>query len=269
MFCPRCGNRNPDDAPACSQCGYGLGEAAAKLAEPPRESVRTPPAQPRIGTMLGVAVVPEGAIAPPAPFTPAQPPPSRQQPKGTMLGVAVVPEGAIAPPVAFTPAAPAPPPVSARAPHPSVPEAAPTSAAASYNALRPAGTLGFAMPPPVPQTAPTAHAATPDAAPFTPRRMVAELVSRHGQALLADPARCAAALIEDYQRQVSLLVAALEHGVPQRLLAMAQQAPIEASVNQLSHELAHSLGIPTSGAKWAVESWALSFQLMLPHERKG
>lgn len=262
MFCPRCGNRNPDEAPACSQCGYGLREAAAKLAEPPKEPIHQAAPQSRVGTMLGVAVVPPGSVAP---ETHARGPASKP---GTMLGYAVVPEGAVAPPVPFAPpvppAVPQPPPVSARAPQPSVPEA-PTSAAASYNALRPAGTLGFAMPPPLSQTAPTAHASTPDASPFTPRRMVAELVSRHGQAVLADPARCGAALIEDYQRQVSLLIAALEHGVPQKLLATVQTAPIETTVNQLSHDLAHALGIPTSGAKWAVESWALSFQLMLPH----
>lgn len=270
-------------------CGFGLREAAAKLVEGEQRAHHAPappapapgPASGRVGTMLGVAVVPPGGIAPPQV---AQPHPAQQQPThaghapvpsvrggdaaptsrvGTMLGFAVVPEGSVAPPVSFQPAGP---PSAPAAPEPPPAPPAPASAAASYGALRPSGTMGFAMPPMAAMTAPTAHATTPDAAPLTPRRMVAELVSRHGQAVLADPARCAVALVEDYQRQVSLLTAALERGVPQRLLAAASaQAPIEQTVAALSHELAGSLGIPQAGARWAVESWALAFQLLLPH----
>ena len=104
--------------------------------------------------------------------------------------------------------------------------------------------------------------------------MIAALVAHHGHRVLDDPQRCAGALMQDYQRQVSLLVAALEHRIPQRLLAhadagtVADDAALAHAIATLTHDLARALGVPHAGAKWAVESWALAFELLVPHSER-
>ncbi len=75
MFCPNCGNENPDGAAFCAGCGMAIAAASAPVSQPAAAPVAPAPQQP-----VAPAPQPQYAAAPvaPAPQQPAAPAPQPQ-----------------------------------------------------------------------------------------------------------------------------------------------------------------------------------------------
>jgi hypothetical protein len=245
------------------------------------------PPQQRMGTMMGVAVPP----VPPQAQAPSQHPPANQR-MGTMMGVAVPPTalGNSAPPPAFAPVAPQGPPAAyppSGFPQPPAQQgppagfAPPPSQGASASQRPPASTgrvgtmMGFAVPPeavnqPAPPAFPGAEASlerllaqASQRALRRPVEALSDALARHGLAVLGEPLRCEQELWGDYARDVRLLTAALEEGVPQQLMARAAGGLQAAHITTLARGFAETRGIAEEAAEYAVAAWALALRPFL------
>ena len=165
---------------------------------------------------------------------------------------------------------------------PSAPSGLPTPPAQPWNAApHPAsgaphvGTfMGFAVPPAALGHQPVRDEAPPtQAAPATsmngylaslvlrtyrtPADIVTELMTRHGEAALADKHFVEQELWSEQARDVRLLLCALEEGVPKQLLARASVRPLLPSdVKLLAQGLAETRGLAEEAAEFAVAAWA-------------
>jgi len=98
-----------------------------------------------------------------------------------------------------------------------------------------------------------------------PRQKLRELVAQHRHAILDDPQRCEAMLQDrcgEHQREVLVLVRALEEGVVADLLATRGSSPPEALLTRLTRRLQEDLSLSEDVARWAVESWALALGVL-------
>lgn len=255
-------------------------QPAAKPTPLPLSALQNQVPHPRMGTMMGFAVPPQGAPAPPREtptppsVSPSQypqlgvPPSQAPHPRmGTMVGFAVPPIGAPAP----TPPS-SPPSLGPQR----VPTPAPPQANAAPSALPRLGTMmGFAVPPegsPAPLASPvqSSDAALHRLLEVASRRVnrgpaeaLGDALARHGTGLLSDAARCEHEMWGDYGRDVRLLRAALEEGIPQQLLARARGGLQAAHITTLARGLAETRGIAEEAAEFAVAAWALALRPML------
>jgi len=92
-----------------------------------------------------------------------------------------------------------------------------------------------------------------------PRKVLCELLAKHGSSLCADPRRCEA-LLRDYcgrhKREIFVLISALK----ERVVAELEHAtpPLTLLMASLAKRLHANLGLAEEFAWWAVESWALA-----------
>jgi hypothetical protein len=161
--------------------------------------------------------------------------------------------------------------------HPEPPPAAPTQPwHAAFPQVAPhVGTMmGVAVPPVAPLPRGEGYEAPPtQAAPEvsmngylaslvlrayrTPADIVTELMTRHGEAALADRHFVEQELWSEQARDVRLLLCALEEGVPKQLLARAAVRPLQPSdVRMLAQGLAETKGLAEEAAEFAVAAWA-------------
>ncbi len=94
-----------------------------------------------------------------------------------------------------------------------------------------------------------------------PRRILRQLIQRHGMELAHDPRRTQA-LLNDYcghcRREIFVLVQAQRERIPGELLAAPRWMPTETLHTRLARRLEENLALAPEAAAWAVESWALA-----------
>ena len=92
------------------------------------------------------------------------------------------------------------------------------------------------------------------------REALSQLVALHGEAMLRDPARCRALLLDhcEGRLEVALLTMAVEEDVPHLLLRNHDGTPTAVLLDRLSRRLESVRGLAPDSARWAVESWALA-----------
>src|ERR1700733_8604841 len=98
----------------------------------------------------------------------------------------------------------------------------------------------------------------------TPREILTEIVSRHGEPLLASPLRVEG-LLKDYcgeaRREIFVLVSCLRVGVVEQLRRQGGPS-VKLVCARLALKLEQNLAISGDVARWAVESWAIALGLM-------
>lgn len=93
------------------------------------------------------------------------------------------------------------------------------------------------------------------------RTALAKLMAQAGDSLLADPRRLRAALSDEcpsFKREVSVLMAAVEHRIPAELQTKSSSQPWPTVAGRLVKRLVDDAGLSEAGALWAVETWALA-----------
>lgn len=99
-----------------------------------------------------------------------------------------------------------------------------------------------------------------------PRQQLRLIITQYGQTVCHDAKRCEA-LLRDYcpehKRELNLLIAALKEGVPQQLLKASPHVGIEFTLKTLTAQLHDNLGTAEHFAYWAVETWALSLNVLV------
>lgn len=92
------------------------------------------------------------------------------------------------------------------------------------------------------------------------------VLARHGTELLDDEERCENVLNENFPVDAGVkvrgLMAALEYGVPKRLIGMPAASLTSAAINNYAASVAAAMGLQGDLAHWAVVAWA--FALGLP-----
>ena len=94
-----------------------------------------------------------------------------------------------------------------------------------------------------------------------PRQKLAEIIARHGHAVVNDHRRCEALLRDycsGYRREVAVLVSAMEERVAADILAASVNLPREAVLTKLARRLHADIAMEETAAEWAVNSWALA-----------
>ena len=97
------------------------------------------------------------------------------------------------------------------------------------------------------------------------RQTLMGLVEKYGRGIYDEPARCEAMLRDlcpDCRREVFLAVAALKERVVSDLLLFAGSTPDNVLVARNSRKLQEGLGLSETSARWAVESWLPSAQVL-------
>ena len=95
-----------------------------------------------------------------------------------------------------------------------------------------------------------------------PRRVLRQLLSDYGPALLEDPARVYALLADvcgQHHRERFLIVHTLRERIPQELLAHPEGGAV--LWQRLSQRLQNRYGFSVEAAQWAIESWALALDI--------
>ncbi|MGC9468279.1 MAG: WD40 repeat domain-containing protein [Anaerolineae bacterium] len=97
-----------------------------------------------------------------------------------------------------------------------------------------------------------------------PRQSLKRIVQQYGPEVCDDHRRCEALLRDfcgDYQREIFVLVSALEHGIVSDLRAMAAQLPLTVVLPRLAAELRDTTALSADAALWAVSIWAEALAL--------
>jgi hypothetical protein len=97
------------------------------------------------------------------------------------------------------------------------------------------------------------------------RQTLISLVEKYGRGIYDEPARCEAMLRDlcpECRREVFLAVAALKERVVSDLVLFAGATPDTVLIARNSRKLQDSLGLSETSARWAVESWLPSAQVL-------
>lgn len=98
-----------------------------------------------------------------------------------------------------------------------------------------------------------------------PRTQLHFILLQYGRSVCQDAKRCEALirdLCPEHELERNLLITALKAGVPQALLNSSGQVAIELTIKTHAQRLHLQLGIAEHFAQWAVESWALSLNML-------
>lgn len=98
-----------------------------------------------------------------------------------------------------------------------------------------------------------------------PREILRRVVAKHGGAVYTDARKCQNLLNDlcgEYEREINVLIAALEQRVPLDLLAGARTMPVETLLSRLQKRLEEQTALTNEAARWAVESWAAALSLL-------
>lgn len=96
-----------------------------------------------------------------------------------------------------------------------------------------------------------------------PRQKLHELIRRFGASLAEEPSRCKGMLKDlcgEYRKEVSGLLIALEEGIPAELLRSTVSVAI--ARGRCIRKLRDNRGLAMPVAIWAVDSWALSLNIL-------
>jgi formylglycine-generating enzyme required for sulfatase activity len=98
-----------------------------------------------------------------------------------------------------------------------------------------------------------------------PRKQLQIIITQIGHSICEEPKRCEAMLRDfcpEHKREVNLLVTALKEKVAHDLLNRPALMPLETTLKNLSQRLQDNHGTAEHFADWAVESWALSLNML-------
>ena len=98
-----------------------------------------------------------------------------------------------------------------------------------------------------------------------PRKQLQIMIVQFGRTVCDNPKRCEALLRDfcpEHKRELNLLIAALKENIPQELLNAPAHISLDLTLKLLSRRLHDNLGIAEHFAQWAVESWALSLNVI-------
>ena len=98
-----------------------------------------------------------------------------------------------------------------------------------------------------------------------PRKQLYFILLQYGRSVCQDAKRCEALirdLCPEHELERNLLITALRAGVPQALLNSSAQVAIELTIKTHAQRLHLQLGLAEHFALWAVESWALSLNML-------
>lgn len=99
-----------------------------------------------------------------------------------------------------------------------------------------------------------------------PRQKLRELILEYGRSLCDDPRRCEALLKDhcgEYKREIFVLVNALKNGIANDLLkAQSNGVPETIIWSRATQRLEDELAVSAEAAQWAVESWALTLDVV-------
>src|SRR5688572_17893293 len=93
------------------------------------------------------------------------------------------------------------------------------------------------------------------------RGALVKLVASLGHELIKDPRRLRALLSDEcpgQKREVSVLVAAVEHKVAAELGSKSSSVPWPVLAARLTNRLVNDAALSDEAARWAVESWGLA-----------
>lgn len=95
-----------------------------------------------------------------------------------------------------------------------------------------------------------------------PRKILADLISQHGQAVGEDGRLCKSllndALRNEHRKEMNVLVHAVEVKIPSDLLVSISTMPAAVLIGRLIQKLRDEKGTGETEARWAVETWALA-----------
>jgi len=97
-----------------------------------------------------------------------------------------------------------------------------------------------------------------------PRQMLRRILTKYGNEICSDARRCESLLNDlcgEYQREINVLVNAIEERVPLDLLAAGNSMPRELLLTKLEKRLEEQTALTIEAAQWAVESWALALNV--------
>lgn len=104
-----------------------------------------------------------------------------------------------------------------------------------------------------------------------PRQKLREIIARHGHSVVQDARRCEGLLRDyspQYQREISVLLSALEEHVPQDLLAAPVSVPRRVLLARLARRLADYHALSEPAATWSVNTWAVALGVISEDELK-
>ena len=94
--------------------------------------------------------------------------------------------------------------------------------------------------------------------------MLRRILAKHGKEVCSDARRCENLLKDacgSYQREINVLVNAIEERVPLDLLAGSRSMPAELLLTRLEKRLEEQTAMTAEAASWAVSSWALALDI--------
>jgi hypothetical protein len=101
-----------------------------------------------------------------------------------------------------------------------------------------------------------------------PADKLREIIRLHGRDLIGEPARCAALLRDhcsEYRRETSVLIRALNEGIPATIVESEFGSPGLTS-ESLVRRLHENAGFSGEAAQWAVESWSKALGIRLENQ---
>src|SRR5207248_1403629 len=100
------------------------------------------------------------------------------------------------------------------------------------------------------------------------RQALRQILDRHGRAVCDDPRRVRGLLHDEAggrgsrdDREVNVLVGALEHGAVKELEVHKNLMPVGALLERAAEKLRNKLAMSDEASRWAVETWALALGL--------
>jgi hypothetical protein len=94
--------------------------------------------------------------------------------------------------------------------------------------------------------------------------MLRRILDKHGEDVCGDARRCENLLKDacgSYQREINVLVNAIEERVPLDLLAANRSMPTDLLLTRLEKRLEEQTAMTAEAASWAVGSWALALDI--------
>ena len=104
------------------------------------------------------------------------------------------------------------------------------------------------------------------------RQTLCQIITQD-RSLHSDPPRCRGMLSDEllgrYTKEIKIIVAAIEEGIPAKLLALPGQQLTQVQLNTLKKELQRQRFLEEDTAQWIVESWALALGVISKTEGKN
>jgi phosphate transport system substrate-binding protein len=94
-----------------------------------------------------------------------------------------------------------------------------------------------------------------------------QLIRTYGSNICENKLRCEGLLKDtfpEHPRQVSLLISALNHGIPQELLSSQHAIPSAITRTRLIKKLVSNLYVQYRAAAWAVDAWSIALGMPVP-----